>query len=442
MRPAGIQYKLIRVFVAQLLLISIVTFLGVYGTAKIVEQVLIKAALQKEAEFFWSLYATNPDMPLPNTRNLTGYFIDTLDPEQTATLEPVPHAILQLSGDYGRVTLGDAEPLVLHSQRYGRDLYLVFNEGQVSQLIFFFGIAPLALVLIVIYLAAWIAYRQTRNAISPMIQLADIVTQYDIKHSVLQKLDLSSIRQHADADVLVLIDALTSFANRLVDFVERERAFTRDASHELRTPLAVIKGNLELLQQSSDKIPQATIIRMQQTVDDMQTLVDTLLLLAREPEVKLPGEPVIINDIVQQQLEQTRQTIGNRDIGVQYQQHQLLEVHASDTILSILFGNLLRNAFNYTQQGQIIVSIQNQRVSIRDSGPGISDADLQKIFEPFYRAPAAAGQQGYGVGLTIVKRLCERCDWQLDIASQPGSGTLIQVYFPQARVVSELTPES
>src|SRR5690606_18656358 len=71
-RRSGVQHRLTRVFVMQLLLISLATVLGVWVTAKIVEQVLLKEALVKEAEHFWSLYDRNPDQARPNTRHLLG----------------------------------------------------------------------------------------------------------------------------------------------------------------------------------------------------------------------------------------------------------------------------------------------------------------------------------------------------------------------------------
>ena len=103
-----------------------------------------------------------------------------------------------------------------------------------------------------------------------------------------------------------MIIAVEQFTERLNAAIERERIFTRDAGHELRTPVAVFKGSLDLMEQNQ-RPTQARRCRrshrMRKTVEDMEVLLETLLLLAREEELAAPAEPVLVNDVVSAQLD-------------------------------------------------------------------------------------------------------------------------------------------
>ncbi len=422
----GLQYKLVKAFLLQIALISIATALAVFAAAKIVEDVLIRKALQGEATHFWSLYRQNPEFPKPNTLNLKGYLAvnnnTTVLPDELRSLKP----------GYFRTAFNGRQPIVYVEDNGNARLYLIFDEEQVSTLAFYFGIVPLSGVLILIYLFAWLSYKQTKKAISPVIKLAEIVEHFDFKNHSFAELDLGEIRKASDSDVAKLIDALDHFTDRLQLFIEREQNFTRDASHELRTPLAVIKCALGLLQKRTDYQPneQQSLLMIDKTLVDMAGLIETLLLLAREEFSPMPEEPVLINDLIVNLVEQTQRTLGNHKVSIVIDQHGLLYVPAAEKVLTILFTNLLRNAFRYTPSGLISIRIDKYQVSLSDTGIGMEQHQLEKVFDPFYRANTDGS--GYGLGLTIVKRLCNQFGWTLTIRSKLGEGTSISVVFPKA----------
>jgi signal transduction histidine kinase len=99
----------------------------------------------------------------------------------------------------------------------------------------------------------------------------------------------------------------------------------------------------------------------------------------------------------------------------------------------VLFGNLIRNAFLYTEEGSIVIDIRNHSVIIKDSGKGIPQQQVDEIFKPYYRG-SNASTHGYGVGLTIVKRLSDRFNWPIRISSTPGKGTRVEVQFPESDI--------
>jgi len=101
-------------------------------------------------------------------------------------------------------------------------------------------------------------------------------------------------------------------------------------------------------------------------------------------------------------------------------------------VLSILLGNLLRNAFAYTDAGEVVVEIGERKVTIRDTGVGMPAEKIQEMFRPFVRGEGNH-RSGHGVGLTIVRRLSERFSWPIEVSSEPGLGTTIEISFPASR---------
>lgn len=422
----GIKAQLIRVFVLQILAISVATVLGVYAAAFVVEQVLVREALNGEAEHFWSHYEKNPSFPLPNTNNLNGYFAGGAEGE-------VPQWLQGVEPGFGRHrTPAGGEPVVHVSEHSGKRLILVFDEMQVSSLAFYFGIAPLTGVLLLIYVLTWVGYVLSRRAVSTIVQLADAVRSFDFQEGNFDAFKLDEFVDTSDPEVLALMNALEQFSSRLERFVDRERNFTRNASHELRTPLAVIKGNLELLQKFPDLPKRDEVIeRLARTVRDMESLVQTLLILARESESKLAWSSVVLNDLVSEQFDQVRRAMNKPGIKTGMTADCLLETEAPERVLGIIFHNLLRNAMAFTDDGEVRVHIDEHSVVIRDTGCGMSEADLERIFEPFYRAHDRSNE-GYGLGLAIVSRLCRRFGWPLEVDSELGAGTVFRINFPKA----------
>lgn len=433
----GIKAKLVRVFLLQLLAISLATVLGVYAAAMIVEKVLIREALNGEAEHFWNRYQANPEIALPDTNNLRGYLVGGRVSDQP------PGWISGLEPGFGRQYSSDgAKPVVHVSERDGKLLILVFNEMQVSQLAFYFGTAPLAAVLLLIYVLAWVGYLLSRRAVSTMIKLADAVRSIDFVEGNFDALKLEAFADSTDPEVLALMNALEQFSSRLERFVTRERNFTRNASHELRTPLAVLKGNLDILKKFPDSPRREQVVeRMSRTVRDMEALVETLLILARESESKLSWSLTILNDLVAEQLEQVTRAVVKPAIKTRITADCLLQTQAPERVLGIIFHNLLRNAMTYTEHGEISVHIDAHSVSIRDTGCGMSEQDLKRVFEPFYRAHDRSNE-GYGLGLAIVSRLCRRFGWPLEVDSEPGVGTVFRISFPKANSLGFVGKES
>ena len=119
----------------------------------------------------------------------------------------------------------------------------------------------------------------------------------------------------------------------------------------------------------------------------------------------------------------------DKPLDVVVEERSPLQVLAPEKVVSILVGNLLRNAFNYTPEGTIKVIIGDQWLEVSDSGVGMSHQQLQAVTEPFYRGGQLADSPGHGLGMAIVKRLCQRYQWRLSVTSSIGEGTQVRIHF-------------
>ena len=425
---SGLITKINRAFLLQALLISVAVMLSVFFAKIVLEEVLIKQAIKQEADYFWQNYSKDASFPLPDTLNLTGY-LNTEDlPEVLLERLPEHTGFHEYEDDTNRfvVYLSDID---------NRRLYLVYNRGQVDSLAAYYGIFPLALVLIVLYLSLWFTYRFSRRAISPISQLARHINEIDFSSPNFSSADFSLLQHYKlllapDDDIQVLYDAIMHLGERLESFITRERNFTRDASHELRSPLTVINiaADMLLSEQALSVSALKTVDRIKRAVSNMEELTEAFLLLARESDQGLSQDKVCINDVIQEEIDRAQLLIQDKDLAISFSAENRLYAQASDKVVSVIVGNLLRNAILYTDEGAVDIKIISDKVIINDSGKGIPEQQVNDLFKPYYRG-SNNSTPGYGVGMTIVKRLTDRFNWPIKINSTPGLGTSIEVRF-------------
>ena len=413
-----------RAFMLQVALISIAAVVGVFVASALLEGVLIRAALNDEVTHFWAQRDADATFQLPNTRNLRGYFDDA-----------APAELRVMSPGYHEWTSHDLDFVVNVTERDGRRLYLVFDRTNVSRLAAYYGLVPLAAVLLVLYVSTWLGFRRLRRAVSPMIALARKVRELDEDPANIERVQSLQVPEDADEEVRELTDALLRYSKRLAHFLERERQFTRDASHELRSPLTVIRIAASILLEDPElgESKRRTAQRIQRACHDMEELTSAFLLLARESETGLKMEAICVNDLIAEEVERAKLLASDKPVTAEVRSTHRVYVEAPEKVLSILLGNLLRNAFSYTDAGQVTVEIGAGKVSIRDTGVGIAAEKIEEMFRPFVRGEGNR-RGGHGVGLTIVRRLSDRFGWPVSIASDPGVGTTVEISFPGSRI--------
>ena len=424
---SGLRRKIWVAFILQAAAISFAAVLGVYGASAVLKHVLIKRALQEEAAHFWGRRDDDPTAIVPDTYNMNGYLV------RIGAVSQVPEPLQPLPVGFHSLPRAQGGSLVMVEERAGMRLYLLFKQEQVDALAFWFGMAPLALVLAVVYLIAWTTYRTSKRVVSPVIWLANQVRHWDPKHPDASALKPENLPVDVEGETLILASSLHDFATRIGSFVEREHNFTRDASHELRTPLTVIRVAGDMMDGDESLSPMArrSLKRIQGAGRDMEALIEAFLILAREGDTGLPDDDFSVGNVAWEELEKSRPLLAGKPVELELHREADLQLHAPARVFSVMLGNLLRNACHYTEQGKVVVTVRRDSVEVADSGVGMSPDELARVFEPFYRA-GDGRKDGQGIGLSIVRRLSERYGWPVRLESEPGKGTTATISFPSA----------
>jgi signal transduction histidine kinase len=140
--------------------------------------------------------------------------------------------------------------------------------------------------------------------------------------------------------------------------------------------------------------------------------------------------------VVEEELEKARPLVANKPVALELVVESDFRLVAPRRVVSVLISNLLRNACYYTDAGAVRVRVAFGEIRVEDTGIGMSPEQLERVFEPFWRADTQRAG-GQGIGLSIVQRLSRRFGWPVHLASEAGKGTVATVRFPQAEPPSD-----
>ncbi len=290
-------------------------------------------------------------------------------------------------------------------------------------------IGAMLLALGLLVAVTWMTYRATRRLMAPMDWLLHEVSRWNPQRPDTRALSPERIPSEVKGDIRKMALALHDLGERVNAFIARERDFTRDASHELRTPLTVIRVAADLISHddSLSSLSRRSLARIQDANAAMESIMDALLLLARDQEVALEKEDFAVRDVVNVEVERIRPLLEGKDVQLDVGIESQPQLHAPPRVLGVILRNLLGNAVRFTDAGHIRIRLLADRIEVEDTGIGMDAATLARAFEPFYRIDATA--PGAGLGLSIAQRLGERCGWPLQLASTPGRGTHAAILF-------------
>ena len=416
----GLPRKIRMAFILQALLASLAVLLGGYLMALVIKYGLINAVLQSEAEYYWQQSAQAPDMAPPNTLRIRGYMqpagqSDATVPAQLRSLAPGFHE------------LESSDQLVLVDQHPEGRLYLVFQRSPAHRAAVWAGVL---LILLAIHAASWLTYRASSRLVAPVSWLARRVSLWDPRHPDAKELAPERLPPEVQGETRQLALALHDMAGKVGDHVARERNFTRDASHELRTPLTVIRMASDMALADSGLTPrlQRSLQRIQRAGRDMEAVIDAFLLLAREVDVEPQSELFDVGEVVRYEAANVEELLQGKQVQLRVLVEGSQMLMAPPRVMHVVVANLLRNACLYTDVGEVEVRVMPGQVVVRDTGIGMSSEALARIFDPFFRADGGR-QLGVGLGMPIVRRLCERCGWRIEIDSREGQGTTVTLLY-------------
>lgn len=397
-------------------LLSLVMAVMVYQSAHDLSVRLIDETLTAELDDYIARRERNPLSLPPSTVTLQGFVREVNEadgvPDYLATLPPGRHEIRVGTLSYRAAVLDrdNARYYLL----YDISLKLKREQRFAQQL----SIVAVAMTL----LSALLGVFLSGAAVAPVRDLAARV-----QHRRPEDWDRPLAEHFHDREIEELAGVFDRQLSRMRAFMERERAFGADMSHELRTALAVILSATEVLlddDQLNDK-QKARVQRIERAARDMAELGTALLLMAREDHAQ-PGGGCQVAAVIEEAVERQHHVLGSKPVAVDVQTDPALIVAADCGLVDILVSNLVRNAFSYTDAGSVTIHQDSRSLVISDTGRGIPADAIDQAFLRHFRDMASTGA---GIGLSLVKQICDRYGWQVRLESGEQQGTTVTVVF-------------
>ncbi len=307
--------------------------------------------------------------------------------------------------------------------------------------IFLFTAIPVALILSTLG-GRFMATR----ALKPVAEITD--TAQDIAHgaNLSRRIPIPEVQD----EIGNLAHTFNEMMNRLEKSFAQVRQFSGDASHELRTPLTVLKGQSELVlsKPRSKAEYQEVLASNLEEINYMSRILEDLLILSKgdEGEVALEKEPVELGNIIEEVGRQGEIFADDKDVKIILAYLEPVTILGDAHRLKQMVWILLHNAVKFTPSGgEIKITLQDLDdtvyFTIRDTGIGIPEQDLPKIFDRFYRVDKARSRMegGSGLGLSICKYIVNRHHGTVDVESKLGEGTKFKIRFPKHEVAQRKT---
>ena len=280
--------------------------------------------------------------------------------------------------------------------------------------------------------AGWILAKRFLSPVDRMIQQARKITAAYLK----SRLPRTFTQDELDR----LAETLNEMIDRLEASTRAVQEFSSNVSHEFKTPLAIIRGEIDLAlrRARSQEDLQRTIGVISEEVNGLIRLVEDLMLLVRNDakQLSLQKKDLALVPVLEQVLRLYHERASQAGIELALEAFSDARVLGDEIYLKRLFTNLLDNAIKFTEpNGKVTVHIEKSgpgkvTVRVEDTGVGIDPQTLEKIGTRFYRADQARSKEGAGLGLSIVKVICDAHQGILRFESATGHGTRVFVELP------------
>lgn len=310
------------------------------------------------------------------------------------------------------------------------------TRGKLILIFLVFGLtAALASALLGYVLAAWLL-----RPIDLINETIEKINQADAQNDPVANVRVP-VASHHD-ELTELSQLFNIMLDRMQRYIEQQQQFVEDVSHELRTPVAIIQGHLELLNRWGKDDPQVleeSIAASLQEINRMKSLVQEMLDLSRAEQVEIhfKNELSDAREVALQVFNNFKMIHPDFSFVMDNDLEEKTLVKIYRNHLEQVLIILMDNAVKYSKERlEIHLSVsKNSRyveIAVQDFGEGISQDDINKVFDRFYRVDKARsrGKGGNGLGLSIAKRLIEGYHGQLTLESVLGQGSIFRIFVP------------
>lgn len=272
-------------------------------------------------------------------------------------------------------------------------------------------------------------------------------------HENLSKEELSRVASEELFETMIMIDiilfvlvfALSFYLSRqalrpIDNAYQEQKKFLGNVAHELRTPLTVMKTGLEAYSLSEKNNNSDIIGQSIAEIDHMSNILNDLIFLVKNETVAgYSHGDISLSEILESEMGKILSYAQSKNVNISSDIHSSKLISANPTEIRQLIKNLLKNAIDYNRPGGTVTGAISETsnhvtLSIKDTGIGIDEADIPKVFDRFFRADSSRSNDtnSTGLGLAIVKSIAEKYRAQISIESKKGVGTTVSVTFKTA----------
>jgi signal transduction histidine kinase len=291
-------------------------------------------------------------------------------------------------------------------------------------------------IIIILFISLSGGFLIAKKALSPIADISNIMNNIS-EINLSERVKIENI----STELKILGQSFNKVLDRLEKFFTRQKEFITNASHELKTPLAVIRshGEIILRKERTSQEYKNTLISILKSVDMMSEIINKLLFLAKieSENILLKSENMDLYKIIKESVKLLEPKAVQKEIKVDIDtldEQQFILQGERGTLIE-LFTNIIDNAIKYNiPRGKVNIRIKKDGdfliTEIRDTGIGIPEKDLDKVFDRFYRVEMSHSKniEGIGLGLSIAKQIVENYKGKIEITSRLNMGTTVIVY--------------
>ncbi|MCL1048657.1 HAMP domain-containing histidine kinase [Shewanella abyssi] len=433
---SSLPHKLMWYFSAVAILIGITIYLSMLGMMQWIEDEVNQHELESSAPYAISQFQQGAKQPLEIGLHIQVYYSPELIPQKYGNLSHFP------VGFNGEVLnnhpvgfwneLITMNPFSDHTAPSRQEIFFYRGEflldGQLEPL---FLIMPtenvelsdtewnainlfvLCFIGVLFMLFGFAIHKLSRRLVEPVAQLSRQLKSTEPNVTF-------GVSDQSATEFRELADSLNHYRQQNEMMIKQEQAFARYASHELRTPLTVISGAAKLQEQNNALEFQARQRdRIQRAALDMQHTIDALLNLVKQERATGSHPPRSLTLAEVQQIVLPLQGLASsKSISVCINFEQAPIIKPASAVLRMLLNNVISNAINASDSGEISISINSHEIVISDKGRGLTESEQEN-------------EHGHGLGLLIVDSLCQRYHWQFSLANTQPTGCCARLTFPQ-----------
>ena len=313
-------------------------------------------------------------------------------------------------------------------------IVLLRNTNSINQTLAQFDRLFLILIPVALLISFGLGFLLARQALNPVDRLTKAAYDLANRRAWQEKLPEPRTKD----ELWRLSSATNTLLASLKDVIETEKRFTADAAHELRTPITILQGRLEqALEHTSNSQNRSRLLKAHAATENLLELVKKLLLLARtEAGQGLSKEQIALDEVAFHTAENIKSLFDEKGLSLVLDlPEDPAYVQGDNMALELLTRNLLENALKFTETGCVKLRVkqgnQNVTLSVQDSGSGIPEESLGKLFERFYQTDVRHRQHGSGLGLSLVKSIADWHGAKLSVENNNDRGTLFSVVFTE-----------